>query len=163
MMEHGNKMILIRKGTHSVWHQPSHQSTSPLCSTLSRNDFHWIKHVSLTLYAEWEATLYVVEWLVTLHPCWTWDWKLLGSLAYNALSHWMKSWAWNCIYLSMATSLDLFIFLPKHENLYISSWERLPLKHQFDIVITAKGGLDFQMNIILFWCLTHKQDIKQPK
>lgn len=48
-------------------------------------------------------------------------------------------------------------------KIYILSWECLPLKHQFDIVITAKGGLDFQMNIIPFWCLTHKQAIKQPK
>lgn len=48
------------------------------------------------------------------------------------------------MYLTMAASLAFLT----HQNMkiYILSWDGLSLRHQFDIVITATSGLDFQMN-----------------
>lgn len=124
MMEHGNKMILIRKGTHSVWHQPSHQSTSPLSSTLSRNDFHWIKHVSLALNAEWEIMLYCTVYS-----------SVVGYTAFMLklglkIIRCEKFCVWCILLLNEMLSIKLHLFvhghivnfffphLPKHENLY---------------------------------------------
>lgn len=35
-------------------------------------------------------------------------------------------------------------------KIYILHSEELPLRHQFDIVITAKCGLDLPINILMF-------------
>lgn len=52
-----------------------------------------------------------------------------------------------CIYLTAAKAFAFFTY--QNMKIYILHAEELPLRHQFDGVITAKSGLGLPINILM--------------
>lgn len=154
MTEHENKMILIRKGTHSVSHQQSHKSTSPLCSTLlSHNDFHWIKHASPTLNAEWKIMPSIMEWLVPLHSCWSRDWFLFFFIMDFHIMHFSLF----CIICLFNSDQIICIFHLTKTWKFCTQASRPSSGVSSTLSLLLWVALTCQF---IFWSLTHKQVIK---